>query len=74
MKRIAKNRAVSRACFGSWNQNHSNNFDEHFMCVARVIRNISLIVCGYRLARHRLTRRQAAERGVFQFANKQFRI
>jgi hypothetical protein len=27
-----------------------------------------------RLARYRLTRRQAAERGVFQFVNKQFRI
>jgi hypothetical protein len=28
----------------------------------------------YTLARHRLTRRQAAELGVFQFVNKQFRI
>jgi hypothetical protein len=26
------------------------------------------------LARHRLTRRQATKRGVFQFVNKQFRI
>jgi hypothetical protein len=29
---------------------------------------------SHTLARHRLTRRQAAERGVFQFINKQFRI
>jgi hypothetical protein len=31
-------------------------------------------VITYTLARHRLTRRQAVERGVFQFVNKQCRI
>jgi hypothetical protein len=31
-------------------------------------------ILRYRLARYRLTRRQAAERGIFRFVNKQFRI